>query len=416
MTNQNRSKNTRRQGDGSIYKYTTGEGIRFRWQAFVTANPNESHTEVKRVSKGGFKTAKEANASMQAALSNVRSGKAAIPSAELFGDYAMIWLDTKKIANSTRVGYEKILRVHLLPRLGHLKLRDIFPGTIAKMYRDLEKSGNQGRLTKGSALTANTVNKIHIVLGSILQAAMLDGKVAVNHARNNPAAINAPTGADILDQQEELKVWTGEELEDFLFWDIETFEDDLFPLWMLFAWTGMRRGEGVALKWQDINFKNSTISIRRSSDSALRKTVKNSTKTKKNRSIAIDEETMSVLQEHKRRRAQMGLHLAAPDAFVFGNLDGSVRNPGDVGERFTRTVKKAQQALPSLPDLTIKGLRHTHATLMLESGIHAKVVQERLGHSNITTTLNIYSHVTPTMQEDAMNRLRTYVNKQQKIA
>jgi integrase len=414
MTIQNRSKNTRRQGDGSIYKYTTGEGVRYRWQAFVTANPNESHSEVKRVSKGGFKTAKEANASMQAALSNVRSGKVAIPSADLFGDYAMIWLDSKKIANSTRVGYEKILRVHLLPRLGHLKLRDIFPGTIAKMYRDLEKSGNQGRLTKGTALTANTVNKIHIVLGSILQAAMLDGKVPVNHARNNPAAVNAPTGADILDQQEELKVWTGEELGEFLFWDIETYEDDLFALWLLFAWTGMRRGEGVALKWQDINFKNNTISIRRSSDSALRKTVKNSTKTKKNRSIAVDEETMSVIQEHKRRRAQMGIHLAAPDAFVFGNLDGSVRNPGDVGERFTRTVKKAQQVIPNLPDLTIKGLRHTHATLMLESGIHAKVVQERLGHSNITTTLNIYSHVTPTMQEDAMNRLRKYVNSQEK--
>ena len=102
------------------------------------------------------------------------------------------------------------------------------------------------------------------------------------------------------------------------------------------------------------------------------------------------------------------------EAFAFGNLDGTVRNPGDVGERFSRTVKKAQQELPTLPDLTIKGLRHTHATLMLESGIHAKVVQERLGHSNITTTLNIYSHVTPTMQEDAMNRLRQYVNKQEK--
>lgn len=413
MANKKTSKGTRRQGDGSIYKYETSEGIRFRWQAFVPVNPHEGTSETKRVSKGGFTNAKEANASMQAALKNVGEGKAAIPSADLFGDYAMIWLDTKKIANSTRVGYEKILRVHLLPRIGKLKLRDIYPGTIAKLYRDLEKSGNQGRLTKGSALTANTVNKIHIVLGSILQAALLDGKVTVNHARNNPKAINAPTGSDILDQQEELKVWTAEELGEFLFWDAES-HDDLFPLWLVFSWTGMRRGEGVALKWQDINFKNNTISIRRSSDSALRKTVKNSTKTKKNRSIAIDEETMSVLQEHKRRRTLMGAQLTTPDAFVFGNLDGTVRNPGDVGERFSRTVKKAQQELPTLPDLTIKGLRHTHATLMLESGIHAKVVQERLGHSNITTTLNIYSHVTPTMQEDAMNRLRQYVNKQEK--
>lgn len=411
MTTQARSKNTRRQGDGSIYKYTTGEGTRYRWQAFVAVNPNESDTEVKRVSKGGFKTPKEANTSMQAALSNVRNGKVALPSADLFGDYALIWLQTKKIANSTRAGYEKILRVHLLPRLGNMKLRDIYPGTIAKLYRELEKSGNQGRLTKGTALTANTVNKIHIVLGSILQSAVYDGKVPVNHARNNPNAINAPTGSDILEQQEELKTWTAQELEAFLEWN-ESMQDELHPLWHLFAWSGMRRGEGVALKWQDINFANKTVAIRRSSDSALRKTVKNSTKTKRGkRSIVLNDETMAILKAHKASRSQLGIQFVQADAFVFGNLDGTVRNPGDVGERFSRTVKKAQMVMPDLSDLTLKGLRHTHATLMLESGIHAKVVQERLGHSNITTTMNIYSHVTPTMQDDAVSRLTNYVKK-----
>jgi integrase len=329
----------------------------------------------------------------------------------LFGDYALIWLQTKKIANSTRAGYEKILRVHLLPRLGNMKLRDIYPGTIAKLYRELEKSGNQGRLTKGTALTANTVNKIHIVLGSILQSAVYDGKVPVNHARNNPNAINAPTGSDILEQQEELKTWTAQELEAFLEW-IESMQDELHPLWHLFAWSGMRRGEGVALKWQDINFANKTVAIRRSSDSALRKTVKNSTKTKRGkRSIVLNDETMAILKAHKASRSQLGIQFVQADAFVFGNLDGTVRNPGDVGERFSRTVKKAQMVMPDLSDLTLKGLRHTHATLMLESGIHAKVVQERLGHSNITTTMNIYSHVTPTMQDDAVSRLTNYVKK-----
>ena len=72
---------------------------------------------------------------------------------------------------------------------------------------------------------------------------------------------------------------------------------------------------------------------------------------------------------------------------------------------------KAQLVHPGLTDLTIKGLRHTHATLLLESGAHAKVVQERLGHSNIATTMNIYSHVTPTMQENALQRLTSYVKR-----
>lgn len=399
---------TRRIGDGSIYSYSTSQGTRYRWQASVKVNPNEESSETKRISKGGFLTAKLANSSMQEALLNAKNGKAALPSADLLRDYANTWLASKKLANSTRVGYEKILRVHIYPAMGHLKLKDIYPSTIAKFYRNLEKSGNQGRLTKGNGLSANTVNKIHIVLGSVLQAAVYDGKLTVNHARNNPHAVNAPTGADILEQQTELHTWTSEELETFLEWNAST-NDELHALWHVFAWTGMRRGEGVALKWQDIDFKNKTIAIRRSSDSALRKTVKNSTKTKKNRSIRVSDETLEALMSHKVQRSRLGLEAVQADSFVFGNLDGTVRNPGDVGERWSKTLRKAQEVHPDLSDLTIKGLRHTHATLMLESGAHAKVVQERLGHSNIATTMNIYSHVTPTMQDDALQRLTRYV-------
>lgn len=400
----------RRIGDGSIYSYTTKEGPKYRWQAFVKVNPNEETSETKRLSKGGFLTAKAANTSMQEALLNARNGKAALPSSELLANYAKEWLKGKRVANSTWVGYEKILRVHIFPNMGHKKLKEIYPSTIAKFYRELELSGNKGRLTKGQGLSANTVNKIHIVLGSVLQAAVLDGKVSVNQARYNPRAINAPTAADILGQQTELTTWTATELETFLTWNSKT-SDELYALWFLFAWTGMRRGEGVALKWQDINFKNETIAIRRSSDSALRKTVKNSTKTRRNRSIQVSEETLKVLREHEAMRGRLGLSSIQPDAFVFGNIDGTVRNPGDVGERWGKTLKKAQLVHPELTALTIKGLRHTHATLLLESGANPKVVQERLGHSNIATTMNVYSHVTPTMQENTLLRLTEYIKR-----
>lgn len=407
MPSKAKSSRSRRVGDGSIYSYRTSTGLRYRWQAFVRVHPDQEFSETKRVSKGGFLSAKSANESMQEALLNTRKGKAALPSADLLCDYATAWLESKKIANSTRVGYEKIIRVHINPHLGRKKLKDIFPSDISKFYRELERSGNKGRLTSGEGLSANTVNKVHIVLGSILQSAVFDGKVVVNHARNNPRAINAPTGADILEQQKELQIWTSENLNTFLDWNAHE-GDDLHALWYVFAWTGMRRGEGVALKWQDINFKNKTISIRRSSDSALRKTVKNSTKTKKNRSISVNDETLDVLARHKAMRSALGLHAVQPDCFVFGNIDGSVRNPGDVGGRWKKIVEKARDAHPELPELTIKGLRHTHATLLLQSGAHAKVVQERLGHSDITTTMNIYSHVTPTMQAEALERLTTY--------
>ncbi len=97
---------------------------------------------------------------------------------------------------------------------------------------------------------------------------------------------------------------------------------------------------------------------------------------------------------------------------MFGDDDGRLRNPDDIGRRWDHRVRLAQRALgaEALPRLTLHGLRHTHATLLLELGIHPKVVQERLGHSNISTTMNIYSHVTPTMQREAVERLAGLMN------
>lgn len=386
-------KKARKYGQGSIYAYKTSEGTRYRWQATVLTNPNEPGSALRRLSKGGFLTANEADVSMQEALKNSREGKSALPGKDVFADYAKTWLEKQKLANSTLMGYEKILRVHLIPRLGHYKLSEIFPSTIAKLYKDLEVSGNQGRTTRGGPLTANSVNKIHIVLGSVLQSAVLDGKIHVNQARNNPKAIQAPTGRHIREQQEELRTWTSEEMVAFLDWDCTAIEDDLYPLWRLFCWTGIRRGEGVALKWKDINFGNNTLSIRRASDSGLRKSIKK-TKTNKARVLALDPGTLQILKAHKAFRAELGLTFVQPESFVFGNLDGTVRNPGDVGERWSRTVAKAQKDLPGLNTITLKGLRHSHATHLLEAGVNSKVVQERLGHSNINHSEYLFSRGT----------------------
>jgi integrase len=395
-------KNTRSTSDGSVYDYLTKAGTRYRWQATLQTVNRLGVTSKARLSKGGFLTAKEAHYAMQEVLRDSRLGKSVSTQNPTFEEYANDWLASLSLANSTIQGYEKILRVHLYPNLGYLKLTDIGSTTVAKLYKHLKENGNHGRLTHGGPLTYNTVNKIHIVLGAVMQDAFNDGLVPVNHVRNNPKLVKAPTGRHIRMEQKELKPWTAKQVQEFLAWSEHINKDDLFPLWHLYCHTGVRRGEGAALTWGDVNFETGHISIRRSTDSALRKAVKK-TKTYQPRSIKVSEEVLAVLKAHKMHRSTLGITFVKPDAYVFGTLDGTVRNAGDVGQRWNSSLLKAMSANSDLHHITIKGLRHTHATILLEIGTQPKVVQERLGHSNISTTMNIYSHVTQTMQSDAVD-------------
>jgi len=182
----------------------------------------------------------------------------------------------------------------------------------------------------------------------------------------------------------------------------------MFPLWRTLAYTGMRRSESLALRWSDINFTTGRISLRRAVDVTLPNTTK-VTKTGSARVIDIDAETLGVLKAHKISRGAISLDLALADAYVFGDDNGAIRVPDAVTSRWTRRLDWATAQIDSLPRVTLKGLRHAHATLLLELGEHPKVVRERLGHSTITTTMNIYSHVTPTMQKSAIDRFAAHL-------
>lgn len=133
------------------------------------------------------------------------------------------------------------------------------------------------------------------------------------------------------------------------------------------------------------------------------------TKTGNARVIDIDAETLKVLASYKVARAELSFDLAKADAYVFGDDNSKLRSPDAMTSRWSRRLDWATAKYDTLTRVTIKGLRHTHATLLLELGEHPKVVQERLGHSTITTTMNIYSHVTPTMQRSAVDRFAAHL-------
>ncbi|WP_422933060.1 tyrosine-type recombinase/integrase [Sinomonas sp. P47F7] len=394
---------------GSIQEYQTGQGKRWRFQIYVLNDPEFPEQGMRRLTRSGFKNTAEANDALQEALkqrtqSEKFSGK--VPALCVYADE---WADGLKLADSTIKGYKKIIRNHITPQLGAIRLDKLTATRIARHYRDLEKHGRADKLGKGQPLSANSVHKVHVVLGAILDAAIEDGHLTVNPTKKR-RIVKAPKSSEVRAQKPEIVTWTGEQLHTFLTWNRDELQDELFPLWRLIAYTGMRRSEALALRWNDINTKTMRISIRRAVNTEDWSETK-TTKTGNARVIDIDDETLKVLASHKVARAELAFELAKADAYVFGDDDGKLRSPDAMTSRWARRLDWATAKYDTLTRVTIKGLRHTHATLLLELGEHPKVVQERLGHSTITTTMNIYSHVTPTMQKAAADRFAQYLDR-----
>lgn len=397
---------SRRRGVGSITPYQTKVGQRWRWQLRVAIDPENPEAGSRQAGKAGYRTAADADDALQEARRKLRAhGKLARTGAPTIADFADEWLDSLTLEASTIEGYRKIVRNHVAPQLGSVRLDKLTATALHKHYRELLEHGRRDNKRPGAGLSANTVQKVHVLIGAMLDAAIDDGHVVLNVAKKR-RTVKAPTGKQVRAQKPEIQTWTAAELRRFLEWNRDVYEDDFHALWHVYAHTGMRRSEALALRWSDIDLAGHRIALRRAADTTQRDTTK-TTKTGVARPIDIDAETVEVLRKWKGSRGSIALALARPDAYVFGDYAGRLRKPDDVGRRWDHRVSKAREALgdDELPRLTLKGLRHTHATLLLELGVHPKVVQERLGHSNISTTMNIYSHVTPTMQRDAVSRL-----------
>ena len=193
-------------------------------------------------------------------------------------------------------------------------------------------------------------------------------------------------------------------------------------LFILALATGMRRGELIALKWQDINFKTGTLQVVRVLTRIPTKMperehvyVEAEPKTQKSRrSVIIAPFALEALKEHRVRQLEAKLKAGASwedHDYVFCTLAGTHLRPNHVVDEFKKLLKKA-----GLPAIRFHDLRHSAATLLLSLGVHAKVVQEMLGHTQISMTMDIYSHVLPGMQQDAVSRLNELLIKRNEDA
>lgn len=194
---------------------------------------------------------------------------------------------------------------------------------------------------------------------------------------------------------------------------------ELHAAWHLLAFTGMRRGELLTLRWRDVDLDAATVAIRRSVGVVRNageggEVREGSTKTgKSQRVIDIDPATVAVLKSWKRERGELALALARPGALVFSTLEGEHLHPERFWRTFRNTLARCRKQLGEAapPMITLHDLRHTHATPPLSVGEPVKTVSERLGHASITVMLGVHAHVRPGDQKRAADRFAALVGE-----
>ncbi|MEJ7632216.1 MAG: site-specific integrase [Rubrobacteraceae bacterium] len=293
-------------------------------------------------------------------------------------EYLIRWLKESMkdtVRTSTHQRYEQIVRLHLVQGIGHLKLKDLAPGHVQRLYRDRLDSG----------LSSGTVRKSHNVLHKALSQAMRWGLVPRNVTeltdppRENPKEVNplSPEEAHRL-----LEAAQGNPLE---------------ALYVLAVHTGMREGELLALKWDDVDLDNGVVNVNRTLTKDKGRLLFGETKSAKGRRrVDLTNAAVESLRNHVSRQmddiARLG-DLYQDQGLVFTTYTGAPINPSNLRQRsLAKLLKKA-----GLRKIRFHDLRHTCATLLLRREVHPKFVQELLGHANVEMTLGRYSHFSPGM-------------------
>lgn len=349
----------------------------------------------KQLTKRGFATAAEAAKARRAFVEDVGNGRRASPSrkSSMTVDDLLDWyldgLDADgHLASKTRYDYRVNAASYIRPLLGSKNVRDVTPELIILWQRRLV---SEGGVKKGQALSPNTVRLARSPLNGAFKAAVAAGVLGYNPV----AKVPRPTARRSIPRH-----WTPEEARAFL--DSQQ-GDRLWPLWAFLLGSGLRIGELVWLRWPNVELDRKVVRIREFASPhgyELRASVGKSREAV--RTIDLDDMLVTVLRT--QRRYQTEERLAAVDYeesdFVFTRASGGSYHPQTLSQGLARRSQTA-----SLPRLTAHGLRHTSATLMLANGVPPKVAAERLGHADATLFMNLYSHVTPTMQREAAEKL-----------
>ena len=349
--------------------------------------------------KAGFASKREAQEALTKVMASISTGTYIEPSRILTSEFLSgEWLPAIRstIRPTTFLSYQGHVECHIVPALGTLALQHLSASHINAFYARLLA---EGRGKDKGGLSRATVRRIHATLHRALKDAVRWNKIP-----RSPADGADPPRAASGDDHE-MKVWSVQELRAFL---ATQRGSRLYPLWLTLATTGMRRGEVLGLRWEDVDMEAQTMSIRQTRVMTGYQPLLSTPKTRRGkRLVALDPATVAALKEHRGHQKEERLAQGAlwkDTGYVFTKEDGEPYHPERVSKLFTQASKRA-----GLPRIRLHDLRHTYATLALGAGVHPKIVSERLGHANIGITLDCYSHCLPALSEEAACRVAALV-------
>lgn len=294
---------------------------------------------------------------------------------------------------STYLAYRIHVERHIQPRIGLIQLARLKPTDLNALYSELLAPKESG----GVGLSPMSVRRVHATLHRALRDAVKWGRIPKNLADDSDPPRERRFG-------KEMDTWTASELRKFL---KSVRSHRLHALWVLLATTGMRRGEALGLQWSDVDLDKGQLAVRQTLVAAGADVYFSEPKTARGRRVvALDRQTVAALRLHRRTQAGEKRRSDLGSDLVFCEPDGGHLNPPAISKEFAKLGNSA-----GLPRIRLHDLRHTHATIALQAGIHPKIVSERLGHATIAMTLDVYSHAIPSLQKEAAARIAQLVFK-----
>lgn len=366
-------------GEGSITRYKDG-----RWCARYTVHTAEGPK--RKVLYG--RTRQEATEKLAKALADRNGGLIFDAGTVTLGEYLDRWLNDSvrdAVKQRTLENYAYVVRKHLTPALGHIKLTALTPAHVQGLYRSKLDSG----------LSPRTVELIHTTLHKALKQAVRWALIP----RNAAGAATAPRPT-----KKEIRPLTPDQARILL----DAARGDRFEaLYVVAITAGLRRGELLGLRWQDVDLERGSLQVRqqlvRTKKDGLTLT---SPKGGRSRGLKLTQGAIDALKSHRKYQNEERLRLGSlwqDTGLVFTTVTGTPMDGDNLAKRsFGPLLKRA-----SLSKIRFHDLRHTFATLLLSRGTHPKVAQEMLGHANISQTMDTYSHVLPDMQGPAVSAMES---------